>query len=275
MLLGCLLLAGCAPAQKAKGTPASDASFEASTPLVAPSASEVILEAAPKIPVLATYSTKFPPVDGRTVNITLAASKINGYVLEPHKIFSFNNVVGIRTAERGFVDAPVLLQGRRTAGLGGGVCLVSSTLYASAILGGLTIIERRPHSLVPKYIEPGYDATVTFPETCAVAGAPCEKIDLRIKNPYEVPVTIRTNITDIPKEITKELTVWLEGIPPYDDVEVIRDIKPTNHGGRRWVRSSSIRDANYKGMVQNAGAGYFVKTTVIYKREGQEPHEYK
>jgi hypothetical protein len=222
----------------------------------------------------------FDSIDGRTKNIQTAAEKINGYVIEPGKVFSFNEVVGIRTAKAGYVNAPVLLQGRRTDDLGGGVCQVSSTLHAAAIEGGLVIVERRPHSLVPKYIEPGYDATVAFPASCEIKDAPCGKLDLKIKNLYEVPITIRAVVTDKvtvahEPELKGHLNVILEGLKLEFKVDIKRQTEPMGRGGRRWVRSGKVLSASYVKVVQQQGPGYFVRTTATYSKDGATVREYK
>lgn len=229
-------------------------------------------------PELSRYGTIFDPIDGRTKNIKTAADKINGYVIEPGKVFSFNEVVGIRTSKAGYVNAPVLLQGRRTDDLGGGVCQVSSTLHAAAVEGGLVIVERRPHSLVPKYIEPGYDATVAFPASCEIKDAPCGKLDLKIKNPYEVSVTIRAVVSsgEVPGgEIKGHLNVVLEGLTPDFQVDIKRQTEPMGRGGRRWVRSGKVLSADYVKVVQQQGPGYFVRTTATYSKDGATVREYK
>ena len=226
-------------------------------------------------PILSSYDTLFDPIDGREKNITTAAGKINGYVIESGKTFSFNDVVGIRTAENGYVDAPVLLQGRRTEDLGGGVCQVSSTLHAAAILGGLEVKERRPHSLVPKYIEPGYDATVAFPASCSIHGGMCEKLDLKLRNPYEVDLTVRATVTRHLVDNRRVMIVWIEGMAPVYKVELQHQREPMGRGGRRWVRSGRILTPSYVKVVQQQGEGYFVRFTATYKREGEVDRVFK
>lgn len=229
-------------------------------------------------PELSRYGTVFDPIDGRTINIKTAAAKIDGEVILPNETFSFNTVVGIRTAKNGYVDAPVLLQGRRTSDLGGGVCQVSSTLHAAAIEGGLEIKERRPHSLVPKYIDPGYDATVAFPASCEIKGAPCEKLDLKIRNPFDMPVRIRAVVTDNVEDhgvLKGHLNVLLESLAPKYEVDVKRQTEPMGRGGRRWVRSGKILTASFVKVVQQAGEGYFVRCTATYAHEGKTVREFK
>jgi vancomycin resistance protein YoaR len=121
---------------------------------------------------VAEYSTKFnKTLKGRTENIKIAAEKINGYVLSPEEVFSFNKTVGERTEERGYKEAPVFIDNETVPDIGGGVCQVSSTLYNLALLTDLEIIERMNHSLPVSYVPLGRDATVNY-----------DTIDLKIKN---------------------------------------------------------------------------------------------
>ena len=85
---------------------------------------------------------------------------INGYVLEPTRTFSFNKVVGMRSAERGFFPADEIVYGEMVEGYGGGVCQASTTLYQAAVCAGLQIVTRQPHSEKVRYTELGLDATV-------------------------------------------------------------------------------------------------------------------
>ena len=233
------------------------------------------------VPEMSSYGSVFELIDDRTINIKLAASKIDGYTILPNETFSFNQVVGIRTSKNGYVYAPVLLQGRRTQDLGGGVCQVSSTLHAAAINSGLVIVERRPHSLVPKYIDPGFDATVAFPASCEIPNGLCEKLDLKIRNPFDVPVMIRTTVTE--GEVCKELgggikgnlVVSIHGLAPKYEIDVKRQTEPMGRGGRRWVRSGRITTPNYVKVVQQQGEGYFVRATITYSTDGKVVREFK
>lgn len=98
---------------------------------------------------------------GRAHNIELAAERIDGIVLEPKGVFSFNAAAGERTREKGFEEAPVIEKGEYALGIGGGVCQVSSTLFAAALEGGLRILESHPHSLAVSYLPPSLDAMVS------------------------------------------------------------------------------------------------------------------
>lgn len=98
----------------------------------------------------------------RKSNIKLASDAINGVCLKENEIFSFNDVVGERTEERGYLASKVIVDGNFTSGLGGGVCQVSTTLYNAALLSGVRICERHAHSLRVSYVEPSFDAMVSY-----------------------------------------------------------------------------------------------------------------
>lgn len=121
------------------------------------------------------YNSSLAP---RKNNIALAAKYISYKVLKSGEEFSFNEIVGKRSEERGFSSAKVIENGKFTEGVGGGVCQVSSTVYASALSAGLKITERRNHSLLVGYTEPSFDAMVSSAS------------DLKFVNPYPVPVII-------------------------------------------------------------------------------------
>ncbi len=98
--------------------------------------------------------------DDRNNNIRRAFELINGYKLEPNKIFSFNGVVGERTPENGFFPAIEYVYGEHVEGYGGGVCQASTTLYQAAVCAGLQVLKREPHSDKVSYSDLGKDATV-------------------------------------------------------------------------------------------------------------------
>lgn len=98
----------------------------------------------------------------RTHNIHLAANAINNYVIFPGENFSFNKVVGKRTAKKGYLRAPVIVRGELSEDIGGGICQVSSTLFNAVDSAGLKIIQRFSHSRKVPYIPPGRDATVSW-----------------------------------------------------------------------------------------------------------------
>jgi len=111
----------------------------------------------------ATYSTKFNANDtARRVNITQAAKSINGIIVQPGQLFSFNTAVGPTIKNRGYLAGRIFINGKDAMGFGGGVCQVSSTLYCAALTLGLQTIERHPHSKPVNYVPKGYDAATSY-----------------------------------------------------------------------------------------------------------------
>jgi vancomycin resistance protein YoaR len=95
-------------------------------------------------------------------NLTLAAQALNGAVLANGQTLSFNQAVGARTAQRGYSRAPSYLGGDTPMTFGGGVCLLSSLLYKTALESGLPVKERWPHTRTVASVPAGFDATVSY-----------------------------------------------------------------------------------------------------------------
>jgi len=115
-----------------------------------------------KIGLRAEFSTRFDAGNkSRSGNIRRSAECFNGLVVLPGEIISFNKTVGPRTAERGYEEAKIIIDGEFVPGIGGGVCQTSTTLFNAALLSGLTIIESHNHSLPISYVPAGRDAMVS------------------------------------------------------------------------------------------------------------------
>ncbi len=109
------------------------------------------------------FVTRFNPGDeGRTQTVRLAIKIIDGTVIPPGGVFSVNDVVGERTAARGFGTGHVFVDGKMEVQQGGGMCQVATTLFNAALLADLKIVERRQHVRTIPYADPGRDATVYF-----------------------------------------------------------------------------------------------------------------
>ena len=77
--------------------------------------------------MLGTHLTKFSVSDKeRNFNLKLAASHVNGYVMQPGQEFSFNEIVGDRTEKEGYKVAHVITAGEMVDGLAGGTCQIST-----------------------------------------------------------------------------------------------------------------------------------------------------
>lgn len=97
--------------------------------------------------IIGEYSTGFKNSGvGRKKNIQLSSSSLNGKILHSGESISYNETTGPRQKQFGYEEAPVIVGGELTPGIGGGVCQTSTTLYNAILLADLTILERHPHS---------------------------------------------------------------------------------------------------------------------------------
>ena len=113
----------------------------------------------------------------RGQNIRLACSKLNGTIINPNGVFSYNKIVGPRSAATGFAVAYAYSNGEIIKEYGGGVCQTSSTLYNCVLLADMHVIYRKNHSFVVKYVPIGQDATVSYPT-----------VDFTFRNSSEFPI---------------------------------------------------------------------------------------
>ena len=132
--------------------------------------------------IIGTYTTYYEADVSRAVNVELAAQRINGIVVAPDENFSFSNTILDRTTANGYVEGPIFVKGEKSMGIGGGVCQVSSTLYAAMVDAGLPATERHPHSLPVDYLPEGLDATI--------AG---NYMDLKFTNTFSQPLLIQAS----------------------------------------------------------------------------------
>lgn len=133
---------------------------------------------------LSTFTTRFNPASvKRTNNIKIAVKAIDGMLLPPTGVFSLNDTVGERTQARGYRTAPVIVDGRKVPGIGGGVSQVTGTLFNAALLAGLKIVEYRTHAKTVAYVPLGRDATVAW-----------GRFDMKFKNSTDAPLLIQYKV---------------------------------------------------------------------------------
>ena len=145
-------------------------------------------------------------------NIALAANKLNGTVIKPGEVFSFNSIVGDGSAANGFLIGRVLYQDTVAYEPGGGICQVSSTLFNAMLLSGFTIIERHRHSNPVRYVPLGLDATIRY-----------GKKDLRMKNTTSNNLYIYISMND------KSLTIMINGqVSPNQTFEIYTEEEEIN-----------------------------------------------
>jgi vancomycin resistance protein YoaR len=121
----------------------------------------------------------------RIHNVHLMADFIDGTVIKPGEVFSFNDVVGERTAARGFLEGQMIIGSLVLPSIGGGVCQTATTLFNDAFELGLPILERTNHNLYLSHYPMGRDATVSW-------GGP----DFRFRNDLKHGLLIKASYTD-------------------------------------------------------------------------------
>ena len=150
------------------------------------------------------YETVYGGDPNRIHNVQLVAHLVDDKLIAPGATFSFNDTTGERSAEKGFLEAPVIVNGELQTGLGGGVCQVSTTVFNAAYEAGLRITARTNHALYISHYPLGRDATVNYPDT-----------DLKFVNDTPHWLLLRTWVG------SSSLTVALYGTPQNRRVETI------------------------------------------------------
>ncbi len=219
---------------------------------------------------IAGYSTS---LKGRTTNqrhnARLAARALDGRVVPPGGVFSFNRAVQSWSADQGYVKALVSYDGELVRAYGGGVCQTSTTLYNAALLAGLPIEERHPHVFVPGYIPPGRDAAVAYPG-----------IDLRFRNPHSWPIRIRAGVRGDRLEVrlmgarraaaVARLSSQVLLVATPARLTRVRHRKETK-GSERASSGGAINSSAGRAYLRSAGAtGYRVVTCRVFSQAGRE-----
>lgn len=123
---------------------------------------------------------------GQRGNAARAALDLDGALIAPGALFSFNDRVGARDAAKGYTPAPVLgARGDLSDVAGGGICQLATSIYNAALEAGMEVIERHPHSRAVEYVPPGRDATITT-----------WRKDLKLRNPHRFPLLLRLRVAE-------------------------------------------------------------------------------
>ena len=154
---------------------------------------------------LGTYSTRYDPTNkNRSNNLEISAEKIDGTIVLPGEIFSYNQTVGERTIAEGYKEAGAYSGGRVVQDVGGGICQTSSTLYNAVLLANLEIVDRSNHQFLTSYVPAGRDATVAW-----------GSIDFQFKNTREYPIKIEASVKN------GVCTMSIYGIKEETEYEVV------------------------------------------------------
>jgi vancomycin resistance protein YoaR len=184
----------------------------------------------------------------RGKNIDVAAGKLEGLILSPGQLVSFNEIVGERSEANGFQKSWEIFKGEMVEGVGGGTCQVASTFHAAVFFGGLDVLERLPHSRPSAYIPMGLDSTVVYPA-----------VDLKVRNPHPFPVVVHTKVGP------NTLRVELLGKTKPARVTFGRDVVATLAYKRKVTEEANL-PSNRVVIKQRGIKGYRIKRsrTLVY-----------
>lgn len=209
---------------------------------------------------LGSFSSKYSTSNkNRSQNVNLASKLIDGLILAPGEVFSYNDTVGPRTTARGFREAAVYSNGQSVMGVGGGICQVSSTLYSAVLYSDLEICERRNHSMTIDYMPKGQDATVSY-----------GTIDFKFRNNTNNPIRISSVASG------GTLTVSIYGTKP----ETEKTVKIVNNTVSVIEKTlEKIEDANlFAGETKTVSVGktgYVIDTyRKVYENGVEVKNEY-
>ena len=137
-------------------------------------------------------------IPNRIFNLKKAAGNMNGILVAPGEVFSFNKYVGDISAAGGYRQAYVIKEGKTILGDGGGVCQVSTTLFRAVLNAGLPVEERTAHAYRVHYYEegsePGFDATIFTPD-----------VDFKFKNDTPAYILIQTTVDESKSKLVFDL----------------------------------------------------------------------
>lgn len=203
---------------------------------------------------ISEFSTRFEPANKpRVHNIQEAANAIDGTILGPGETFSFNETVGPRSAETGYLDAPIMVGDDLVPGVGGGICQVSSTLYNAVLLANLSIVVRVNHSMAPAYLPAGRDATVAY-----------DYIDFKFRNDGSSHILIKFLVTK--NTITSKV---YGSVPTGQKVHVITVIDEKIPPGIIKKEDPSLAPGD-EVIEDNGSWGYVVKVYRVIESNGVE-----
>lgn len=151
----------------------------------------------PKLARTSSFTTLFPVNRSRHANIATGSAQFDGVVLMPGATFSFWDLLGPVTTERGYAYAGAIINNRSDENvIGGGLCQVSTTIFNAVARLGYEIEERHAHGYLIERYPLGLDAAVFLPGS-----------DLRWRNDTSSPVFLWSWVGDT--SVTFE--VW--GVP--------------------------------------------------------------
>ncbi|MTI46994.1 MAG: hypothetical protein FH761_04100 [Firmicutes bacterium] len=200
------------------------------------------------------FSTSFGgSSEARKNNIQVATMKINGQLILPGEVFSFNKATGFRNRETGYMISKVIVDGKFVDDIGGGVCQVSTTLYNAVLRAGLEIVERTHHSLPVGYVPKGADATVSY-----------GYLDLKFKNNYDFPIYIR----GLANSYAVTFQIYGGQISGSRSIDIVSEIEERVEPDVEKRIDNNLAPWSTE-ILQQGRYGYKVKTYRVFYEDGE------
>ena len=208
---------------------------------------------------VSSFVTYYPHADYRNINQGRAAELINGTVLKPGETFSFNETVGERTEENGFVPGFIISNGVFQEDLGGGVSQVVTTTYNAAFFAGLEDVEHKPHSFYIDRYPLGREATVAWPT-----------VDLKFRNNTPNGVLIEAWVVDSTPSSEGQMHVRMWSTKYWDIEAGVSGRYNLTEPGTRYDPSDTCVatvgyggfDVDVKRFVRRVGSSELLRTEV-------------
>ena len=202
--------------------------------------------------VTGQFTTRFPYLEYRNVNIGRAAELINGTVLKPGETFSLNGVVGERTRANGFTEGYIIQGGKFKKELGGGVSQSATTTFNAMFFAGLKDIQHQPHSLYIDRYPPGREATVAWPS-----------LDLKFQNDTDYGVLVQATVVKAGPGKQGSITVKMWSTKTYDKVTSTTPVKSNFTTGR------DLKDDSAKCEPQTPVPGFDADYARLFYSDGK------
>lgn len=124
----------------------------------------ITLEDLKKNLVLISMYTTYSTNDwAGNMNMDTAMKSMNGSIIKSGETFSFNEKTGnSNLAENGYYGAGVIVNGKSTTGIGGGICQAATTIFNAALRADMTIVSREPHTWPSTYVPVGTDSAIDY-----------------------------------------------------------------------------------------------------------------
>ncbi len=204
--------------------------------------------------ILYEKATYVSGTSNRVHNVKLSAAAINGKILNPGDVFSYNETVGKRTVEKGYKEAGAYVGGKTVLEVGGGICQTSSTLYYTVLYANLKVVERSNHMFGVAYLPLGTDATINW-----------GTVDFKFENDTDYPIKIEAFMKD------GYLNVKLHGTKVNENYVKIVSVGVSDTPIKTSYKEDATIEPGTTKVDQSGHTGHVVdRYKYIYDKDGNE-----